>query len=1073
MNKSAHQQQTRAIRRTICIRLGGTGRDVLMRIRRFIIERYGKLSELPVITFIQVDTDKDSFNSSGLPTGNTYHGQELLFRDAEKVITNMTSQDVDNLVHELEHKTLFESAYSHIESWFNPRLKDHVKAIEDGAHGIRPVGRLAFFHNYRQIQKAIEAAENRTRGHEALLLRKGFNIQEGLDIFIIGSLCGGTGSGMFLDMAYSLRNLYKKNTQIFGYLAICPKLFGDTPIMNANTYSALKELNYYTTDSTTFEACYDKQHQVNIREKRPPFDYTYLISNRTSGDYKISEKGKLCNIIAYKIFLEFSSELASKLQGQRNNFRDPMLKPDEHPFKMSQQYLTFGLSAIYFTRDRLIQISLNRLAFKLIQFWLEGIGQSPESEELLDRFLLNWNSNKTPQDVFSLKLEEAIQENNNSFTQSINKWKTNLQESECNNSEDVEKLKQNLPRLFKGEFRKVQAGETEQSRGVWLTSLKKNQPSISEKFKQDIDLFLENLLNPEQSNFSINTSLSFLEALRTKINEYQRILEERKQEFKGMYPPEKIDRVWEHTKQEIEDLEQKSKLPFFKNRNISQIQEVIINVIQNTSQLVKHNFDVAVNEEAIKTVEILQVHISTRLNQVQSFSRLLQNLKMFYQKQEDQLRQLNFDEMSGEAIFPEEDIDTCIPTDDSRLQLASVSHSITEELGLGVSLFSLLKTTIIDEIQLQTKTNLIIERLFGSLSLNQMQSVIKRFLNNYAIADRSKRLKQILQSSQPLLPLNLTSPRFYDGKEKSVQLIGFKQSDDLEVKQFKSILINELGISDNCFHPIQAEDEILLVTEYAAFPLRIINDLSQMKEYYKLQQENGILHNDYQIIFIDIIPIDAKKIEEIEYVFYPCLAFDLLKSNQETQKYEFQCYDQLRRTYYTACLDSNWREALEQLSTRQDMTDVLQNLLNEAISKIEIKPRLMQEVYFPKVKEFVSYVESLTEEDSNSFYKSKVIGERATGKEGIITRFIRQIQDKIKQQQTQQRNQQLNPILTQQNINQPILDQQVIETTVQDHNQDTGKDVMTKLKELIEMKEKGHLSLEEYESLKKKLGIQN
>ena len=358
--------QTRAIKRTLCIGLGGTGRDVLMRIRRLIIERHGKLSNLPVISFLQIDTDKDAFNSSGLPSGNNYRGEPLLFNDAEKVLVNMTAQDVDNLLHELEHKSLFESPYSHIEEWLDPQLKDKIKAIEDGAHGIRPVGRLAFFHNFRKIQSAIETAENRTRGYEAFLLKQGFNVETGLDIFVIGSLCGGTGSGIFIDIGYTLRNLYKNNTQIYSYLIISPKLFGDTRIMNANTYGALKELNYYNTEGTTFTACYDKQNQVIVTEKRPPFDYSYLISDTTLEDYKIIQKGKLCNVIAYKIYLEIASEIGSKMQAQRNNFLDPMLKADEHPFKLSQRYLTFGISAIYFTRDRLVQIALNRLTIKLL-----------------------------------------------------------------------------------------------------------------------------------------------------------------------------------------------------------------------------------------------------------------------------------------------------------------------------------------------------------------------------------------------------------------------------------------------------------------------------------------------------------------------------------------------------------------------------------------------------------------------------------------------------------------------------------------------------------------------------------
>ncbi|WP_107669107.1 tubulin-like doman-containing protein [Cyanothece sp. BG0011] len=1063
------EQQTRAIKRTICIGLGGTGRDVLMRIRRFIIDKYGRLDQLPVISFVQIDTDKDSFNSSGLSTGNTYHGEEILFRDAEKVITTMTSQAVDNLLHELEHPPLFESAYSHIESWFDPRLKSHTTAIEDGAHGIRPVGRLAFFHNYMAVKNAINSAETRTMGHEAFLLKNGLNVQPGLDIFIVGSLCGGTGSGLFLDVAYTVRNLYQKNSQIFGYLVISPSLFGDTPIMNANTYAALKELNYYTSQNTVFQACYSQQYQVNIRESRPPFDYTYLVSNQTSGDYKINQKGKLCNVIAYKIFLEFSSELSSKLQGQRNNFKDPMLRTDDHPFGMCQQYLTFGLSAIYFTRDRLVQIALNRLTLKLINFWLEGIGQSPDITTLIETFLLKWTADITQEECITNKLKEVTHNNNKSFDKSLKRWQTSLEEIELEKAEEIESLKQDLPRSFRSEFRKVQDGNTESSRGIWLTHLKNNQSSVTDKLSKDIDDFIGSLLNPNNHDFSINNSLGFLEGLKTTLSQYQRTLEMQKQDSKGMSGEETIEKIWSETKQEIEDIQQKSKLPFFNNRKFTQIQEVVLNSIREVSGVIQHNFEVAVNNESLTIIEALQNHVSTRLNQVYRFSELIQQLIKYYENKEQELRQLNLDEMSGEAIFPESDIDDCIPNNGARSQLVSVTQNLAQELSFGDSLLSLLNTNLVDQSQLQHKTDSVIERLFSSLGLSQVQSVIKRFLENYSIADRSRRLEQIIQSSQPLLSLNLSDPRFYNGKEKRSQLIGFKQSDDIEIKQFKDMLVNQIGIPENALKPIQAEDEILFITEYAGFPLRIVNNIAHMKSFYEQQVSRGILHNDYQIMFTDIIPNDAKIIEEIEYIFYPCIALGLLEYNQETISYEFECYDELRRNYYIASLSYSWREALEQLASRQDITNTIKRILDQAVSQIKINPNLIQDQYYPRIQNFVMMVENLSEDDPNFFYKSKVIGQRATTEkpaiEGIITRFIRKLEDEI----NKQNNEQLNKNILTSSTSQPSIDQTSLPPKTVNTPASFSSNGMEQLEKLIKARENGFLTEEEFKAAKAKL----
>jgi hypothetical protein len=60
---SVNEKQYQGINRTICIGLGGTGRDVLMRIRRLIVDQYKDLSNLPVVSFVHIDTDKEATQS--------------------------------------------------------------------------------------------------------------------------------------------------------------------------------------------------------------------------------------------------------------------------------------------------------------------------------------------------------------------------------------------------------------------------------------------------------------------------------------------------------------------------------------------------------------------------------------------------------------------------------------------------------------------------------------------------------------------------------------------------------------------------------------------------------------------------------------------------------------------------------------------------------------------------------------------------------------------------------------------------------------------------------------------------
>ena len=1074
---TSNERQFRGINRTICIGLGGTGRDVLMRIRRLIVDRYGDLSKLPIVSFVHIDTDKAATQVSGLRTGSTYHGVDLSFRESEKVSATMTSAEVTNFVQGLERRSSYDrqGPYDHIGIWFPPQLLRNIKAVEEGAKGIRPVGRLAFFHNYRKIQNAIETAEKRTRGHEATLLKLGLRVEPGLNIFVVGSLCGGTGSGMFLDVAYSLRRAYgDQGAQIVGYLVISPELYGNTPNMAANTYAALKELNHYTTPGTKFEACYDMQNLTIVQESRPPLDYAYLVSSHTAGEYSILEQRKLCNVIAHKIALDFSGEIAPVVKGMRDNFLQHMIQWDTHPRPNVQRYLTFGLAAIYFPRDIIVQIALTRISLKLVTFWLTGEGQSPDPQRLLEQFIIqyNWHSDLAQRDGFTTRLGEAVQESNKTFASTMTSWRNSKLEkaiNDCKNRDDRNGLRQTLPREFREQFRKIQPGETESTRGIWLTRLQQIRPSITEQLKQNIDEFMVGLLTPGNPNFSIKSARDWLDALQTDLNSYQRLLEEEITNFAGMRKIEYLDKKLRDADQIFEDIEQKFDLPLVGVKN-REFQSEAKRVVREVCDLIKHNFDLAVTQEALQIVNALQKHVQDRSTQVAGFNRLIDNLKNDYEKEERELRQLNFDEMSGEAIFNNDDLDGCynnlLPENELRSQLVLVSREITQTAGQGESLAIFVDR--IAQAQLQNEIDLGVDRLFGSRSTNIVQSVIKRFIQNYSTSERSTRLGQIMQEAEPLLRLNSSDPYYRDTSAKSSKLIGFKDTDEPEVGQFKTVLGRDLGIPESVIKPTQAEDEILIVTEYAGFPLRLIHGLEQMRNPYTREKHSAgsFLHNDYRTVFTDIIPPDARTIEELEDIFYPCLAFELIKQNRETQQLEFQYYDSLRDVDNTASISSAWNQALEELANRSDMTGALKQLLEEAIADIESQRDRWDKYYLPKLRQFVDQVDKLPEDDANYPYKPTVVGIPGTtdtpAKEGIINRFRKKMEQRVKTLSMPSSNPRSNLLDTK-----VIPAEIIVDSPVNYHDNRTKRRI--ELERLKQDLEDGVIEQEEYEDLRREI----
>jgi len=1055
---SAKETQSRGINRTICIGLGGTGRDVLMRIRRLIVDRYGDLNKLPIVSFVHIDTDKAATQVTGIRTGSTYHGVDLSFKEAEKVGATMSSRDVTRFVEELERSSEYSNygPYEHIRRWFPPQLLQNIPAVEEGAKGIRPVGRLAFFHNYRKIQAAIESAEKRTKGHESLLLQSGLIIEPGLNIFVVGSLCGGTGSGMFLDVGYTLKNLYGEDgAQILGYLVISPELYGNTTSMIANTYAALQELNYYSSPGTKFEALYDTQNVVSVIEKRPPFNYTYLISNEATAEYSILTQGKLCNVIAHKIALEFSGELAASVKRNRDNLQEHITKYDDHPRRNSQNYLTFGLSAIYFPRDTIIEIALTKVGLELVRFWLNGKGQSPDPINLLEQFLIqhNWHNDLGKRDGLTNKLAESVEESNKTFSNTLKTWQNKLSRliAECKNKDDRTNIRQQLATEFYKQFRTVQPGETESIRGYWLTKLMQAAPKITKELNGNIDDYVMQLLTPVDPNFSIKNTHNWLDSLRYELHKYQQDLQESITDFGGMKRLEDVERKWDNTEQTIEDMENKLSIPFVDFKNIP-FQDECKKVIQEVYKIIKHNFELTVLQETLKIVNQLQKQVQEKEKQIAAFSSLVEDLESAYEKEERELKQLNFDEMSGEAIFDTEDIELCyqtmIPENDVCPQLVLASSALTEENGRGASLAFFLNIERTTHSQLKQEIDLKIDSLFAFRGSNIVTSVIKRFMQKYSLAARSTRLAQIMQEAQPLLRLNLNDPYFRDETGKSSKLVGHKNTDELEVKQFKSLLTQDLSVQQSELKEVQADDEILIVNEYAAFPLRLISSLERMRNPYLREQNSGtsFLHNDYRASFPDIIPPDARRMEELEDIFYPCLALELLTENQDTQELEFKHYDSFQDSYYTAAVSANWMEALEDLANNRNIADTLQKILDDTISQMENNPKLWENEYLPKLRQFPDKLKQIPEDSPNFPHIQKVYNNQDTVRKGIINRFLEKMEAKFRN---------TNSILPRNNTGtQTAIVGEIVSHSPQDNtgnqNQDKLRSELERLKELFD-----------------------
>lgn len=172
--------------------------------------------------------------------------------------------------------------YPHIMDWLDLDIRNILPVGRTGAAGIRQAGRICLFRSMDTLLHRISNLYRAVRVNQHIT---------NINVFLLTGVSGGTGGGIFLDMAYILRHsLQQLNPaafcRVFGYLAM-PEIHGLNPAVPRsqlcyNGYAAMKELEHLMRLPEAGGAF----HQVyilntfRVDSRRAPFDHVYLVSSR-------------------------------------------------------------------------------------------------------------------------------------------------------------------------------------------------------------------------------------------------------------------------------------------------------------------------------------------------------------------------------------------------------------------------------------------------------------------------------------------------------------------------------------------------------------------------------------------------------------------------------------------------------------------------------------------------------------------------------------------------------------------------------------------------------------------------
>ena len=277
------QQQARQVQNTatLLIGLGGTGIDAIKTIKAAVRERLlpddpeAVVPTYSHIQFLGVDTDKRSFrNDEEIGMADQTPTKELKTLDDTEIF-DISNPNINVMLSNPKALALRKEL-----NWLNFEDLKVPDLTNAGAGGFRQVGRLLMMDRSAQFVATIQERLNRAKTG---LLSPDVNIH------IFSGMGGGTGSGIFLDVCYLVKQALGPGSSatVFGYFFLPDVNLSRIPMENTlvrqyipcNGYAAMQELDYCMrlgTNGDSFVQTY--QNNLQVKWDAPPVAMCHLIS---------------------------------------------------------------------------------------------------------------------------------------------------------------------------------------------------------------------------------------------------------------------------------------------------------------------------------------------------------------------------------------------------------------------------------------------------------------------------------------------------------------------------------------------------------------------------------------------------------------------------------------------------------------------------------------------------------------------------------------------------------------------------------------------------------------------------
>jgi hypothetical protein len=251
----------------------------------------------------------------------------------------------------------------------------------------RPIGRLALFVNYQPVVRRIND-QLRAIFSSDVFFALPEEYRKAVNVYIVSSTCGGTGTGMFLDIAYIARHVVANQFGMEPWvraLLLLPSVFlgtGQVTDQNAqnlrsNAFGALTELDYsMSKDASLRPIQYPDGPAISRTEE--PFKSCYLVGNQATAGAVFNDFEDLQERCAVHIQIELASPLTQQGAAAMDNVLQQIaVKPDAQGRR--RLYSSFNGDWLELPSARILARWTKRLALRTLDRLRQPAGATKAS----------------------------------------------------------------------------------------------------------------------------------------------------------------------------------------------------------------------------------------------------------------------------------------------------------------------------------------------------------------------------------------------------------------------------------------------------------------------------------------------------------------------------------------------------------------------------------------------------------------------------------------------------------------------------------------------------------------------